>query len=78
VLSMTQGEGGQPLTGTTGAAVRRPVTRPPKAGRPWTSEEDELALSALPAKEVARLTGRTAGAVWDRRGVLRRERREKL
>jgi hypothetical protein len=51
------------------AAQRRRGTRPPKAGRPWTAEEDAL-VRALPAKEVAARTGRTLGAVHDRRRIL--------
>jgi hypothetical protein len=50
-------------------AHRRRGTRPPKAGRPWTAEEDEL-LRALPAKEVVRRTGRTLAAVYARRTAL--------
>ena len=43
--------------------------RPPRAGRPWTAEEDAL-VKALPAKDAGRRTGRTLGAVYDRRRVL--------
>ena len=48
---------------------KRRGTRPPKAGSPWTAEEDEL-LPQLPAVEVARRTGRSLQAVYDRRRVL--------
>jgi hypothetical protein len=51
------------------ASHKRRGTRPPKAGRPWTAEEDRLARR-LPAAEVARRTGRTLQAVYDRRRVL--------
>jgi len=51
------------------AAQRKRGARPPKAGRAWTAEED--ALRHLPASEVARRTGRTVHAVYDRRQVLR-------
>jgi hypothetical protein len=44
-------------------------TRPPKVGTPWTEQEDEL-VRTLPAKEVAKRTGRTPVAVWARRRVL--------
>ena len=47
-------------------AHKRRGTRPPAAGRPWTADEDEL-LSTLPAAEVARRTGRTLTAVYNRR-----------
>jgi hypothetical protein len=47
------------------AAHRLRGTRPPEAGRPWTAEEDEL-VRTLPAKEVARRTGRTLKAVYGR------------
>jgi hypothetical protein len=46
-------------------AQRRRGARPPKAGRPWTAEEDAL-VKALPAREVAARTGRTLSAVWSR------------
>jgi hypothetical protein len=51
-------------------AHKRRGTRPPKAGRPWTSEEDEAARTLAPA-EVARRTGRTLEAVHSRRANLR-------
>lgn len=44
--------------------------RPPKAGRPWTAQEDEL-LRTLSAAEVARRTGRTLTAVYSRRHDLK-------
>jgi Ni/Co efflux regulator RcnB len=47
-------------------AHKRRGTRPPAAGRPWTPEEDSL-LRAFPAKEVARRTGRSLTAVYNRR-----------
>jgi len=53
-------------------AHKRRGTRPPKAGRPWTPEDDELAR-ALPPAEAARRTGRTLEAVHSRRAVLRAE-----
>src|SRR5262249_47390473 len=40
---------------------RQRGTRPPKAGRAWTAEEDAL-VRTLPAKEVARRTGRSLSA----------------
>jgi hypothetical protein len=51
------------------AAHKRRGTRPPKAGRPWTAEEEAL-LRELPPAEVARRLGRTLRAVWSRRRVL--------
>jgi hypothetical protein len=51
-------------------AHRRSGTRPPNAGRPWTPEEDRAAR-ALPPAEAARRTGRSLGAVYSRRAVLR-------
>ena len=44
-------------------------TRPPKAGRPWTVEEDQLARE-LPVSEAAVRTGRTVQAIRDRRRKL--------
>lgn len=44
-------------------------TRPPKAGRPWTAEEDE-ALRTLPMAEVVKVTGRTLIAGRARRRLL--------
>ncbi|MBI1348793.1 hypothetical protein GC163_21175 [bacterium] len=43
--------------------------RPPKAGRAWTAEEEQL-LRTLPPAEVAERTGRTLIAVWSRRRKL--------
>jgi hypothetical protein len=45
-------------------------TRPSAAAWPWTDEEDALLTAGLPAAEVAARTGRTLGAVYQRRGVL--------
>jgi hypothetical protein len=46
-------------------------TRPPKAGVPWTPEEDDL-LRTLPTAEVSERTGRTLPAVYSRRRELGR------
>jgi hypothetical protein len=51
------------------AAQRRRGARPPKAGRPWTAEEDAL-VRELPAIEVVSRTGRTLQAVYSRRSQL--------
>jgi len=51
------------------AAQRRRGARPPKAGRPWTAEEDAL-VRELPALDVAGRTGRTLQAVYKRRSLL--------
>jgi hypothetical protein len=51
------------------AAQRARGTRPPKAGRPWTAEEDE-AVRTLPAAEAAQRTGRSLSAVYSRRSDL--------
>jgi hypothetical protein len=50
-------------------AQRARGTRPPKAGRPWTAEEDEC-VRELPPAEAAARTGRTPKAVHDRRRKL--------
>jgi hypothetical protein len=50
-------------------AHRRRGIRPPKAGRPWTAEEEAL-LRQLPPAEVARRTGRTLKAVFAWRRAL--------
>jgi hypothetical protein len=47
-------------------AHRRRGTRPPKAGRAWSAEEDSLIL-ALPVQDAARKTKRTLSAVTQRR-----------
>jgi hypothetical protein len=44
-------------------------TRPPKAGRPWTDEEDRL-IRTLTAHEVSQRTGRSLKAVYLRRRAL--------
>src|SRR5262245_32916714 len=48
---------------------RRRGTRPPKAGRPWTTVENSL-LGTMPDEEVARLTRRTLCAVQCQRAAL--------
>jgi hypothetical protein len=47
-------------------AAKRRGAWPPAAGRPWTAEEDGL-LGTMPDAEVAKRTGRSLGAVRDRR-----------
>ena len=65
---------GRPLSEETkrkmSDAHKRIGTRPPKAGRAWTPEEDDL-VSTLPAAEVAARTGRTLTAVYERRRDLK-------
>jgi hypothetical protein len=56
------------------AQKRRGVMPPAAQGPAWTAEENQL-LWTLPAKEVARRTGRTLRAVYMRRFVARAERR---
>ncbi len=51
-------------------AHRKRGTRPPWLNPAWTAEEDE-AVRTLPAKEAAQKTGRSIGAVYNRRSVLR-------
>jgi len=51
------------------ASQHRRGTRPPKAGIPWTAEEDAL-VRKWPAPEVVSLTGRTLQAVYSRRSIL--------
>ena len=51
-------------------AHKRRGTWPPIAGRPWTPKEDEL-VQVLPAIEVAKRTGRSEQAVFNRRTKLR-------
>lgn len=48
---------------------RRRGTRPPKAGRPWSADEDSL-FQDLSATEVAQRTGRSLVAVYMRRREL--------
>ena len=50
-------------------AARKRGTRPPKAGRPWTAEENALARQ-LKCGEVAERTGRTLKAVYHQRQLL--------
>jgi hypothetical protein len=68
--ALAEANRGRPLSGEArrkmSQAHRRRGTRPPAAGRPWAAEEDEL-LRALPVGEVARRTGRTLTAVYNRR-----------
>jgi Ni/Co efflux regulator RcnB len=51
-------------------AHKRRGTRPPAAGVPWTAKEDQL-LRKLPARDVAKRTGRTLTAVYARRNLLK-------
>jgi len=51
-------------------AHRRRGTRPPRAGRPWTAEEDSL-LGTMPDEVIVHRTGRILGAVYSRRQILR-------
>jgi hypothetical protein len=49
---------------------KRRGTRPPRAGRPWTSVEDEV-VRTLRLREAAKvLTGRTPGSISSRRHTL--------
>ncbi len=71
--AMRKGRTGKPQSAEArqkmSVAARRRGARPPKAGSPWTVEEDAL-LFALPVAEVATRTGRTRKAVYDRRHEL--------
>jgi hypothetical protein len=51
-------------------AHRRRGTKPPKAGRAWSADEDGLVLN-LPVQEAARKTKRTINAVKQRRWKLK-------
>jgi hypothetical protein len=65
---------GKPLSKQTrrkmSEAHKRRGTRPPKAGRPWTAEEDEL-VRTLPAPEASAKTGRPLCSVYSRRRQLK-------
>ena len=50
-------------------AHKKRGSRPPKAGRPWTAEENALARQ-LTCREVAERTGRTSKAVYPQRKLL--------
>jgi hypothetical protein len=52
------------------AAHREGDTRPPRAGRPRTPEEDAL-VRTLPGTVAAEKTGRPSCSVWDRRRQLK-------
>ncbi|HWB12682.1 MAG TPA: hypothetical protein VG826_25880 [Pirellulales bacterium] len=73
IAAMRKGRTGKPHSGEAKAkmseAHRKRGTRPPKAGRPWTAEEDALCRALRPA-EVVRRTDRTLAAVNQRRRVL--------
>lgn len=47
-------------------------TRPPRAGRPWTAEEDAIVRESSGKDAAAKLKGRTLKAVWIRRSQLKR------
>ena len=71
--AMREGRTGKPHTEEVRKLLselsRRRGARPPKAGRPWTAEEDALVWS-LPAAQVAEQTKRTLSAVYTRRYEL--------
>src|SRR5581483_11332512 len=50
-------------------AHRRRGTRPPKAGRPWTAEEEAL-LGTMTDRDVGVRTGRSPATVYARRAEL--------
>lgn len=54
------------------AAHKARGTRPPKAGRPWTVEEDAIVRASSGKQAAAKLKGRTLNAVWIRRSRLKR------
>jgi transposase-like protein len=64
---------GRTVTAAHRAKIRatnlRNGTRPPKAGRPWTPQEDALLVKLRPPA-VAKRTGRTLSAVYTRRALL--------
>ena len=66
---------GRPLSKThrarQSAAQKKRGTRPPWLNPAWTIEEDSLITKLNPA-EVAKKTGRTLGAVYLRRSILKR------
>jgi transposase-like protein len=74
IEAMRRGRTGKPHSAETRAKMRAAHkargTRPPSAGRPWTSKEDELILR-LPTAEVAKRTGRDLRAVRRRQQHLR-------
>jgi hypothetical protein len=51
-------------------SAKRKCVRPPAAGVPWSEAENAL-LRTLPAREVARQTGRTLSAVYSQRAALK-------
>ena len=73
IEKLRQANIGRPLSdehrATLSLSHRERGTRPPAAGVPWSSEEDEL-LRTLPAGEVVQQTGRTLTAIYHRRRVL--------
>jgi hypothetical protein len=73
VEAMAAGRRGRPHTEDArrkmSEAQRRRGARPPKAGNPWSADEDALLLR-LPPADVAQQTGRTLAAVYGRRVKL--------
>jgi hypothetical protein len=74
IRAMRNGRTGKPQSAEArkkmSEAHKRRGTRPPKAGVPWTAEEDQL-VRELSAAEAAKHTGRTLRAVYTRRSELR-------
>jgi hypothetical protein len=82
--ALVEANRGRPLSEETrqkmSEAHKRRGTRPPAAGRPWSPDADAL-LRAFPAKVVARRTGRSLTAVYNRRidlGLPDDRRRESM
>ncbi|HWB14725.1 MAG TPA: hypothetical protein VG826_36215 [Pirellulales bacterium] len=73
IAAMREGRTGKPHSDEAKAKIRaahrKRGTRPPKAGRPWTAEEDALCRTLRPA-EMVRRTDRTLSAVNQRRRAL--------
>jgi hypothetical protein len=74
IEAMIANKRGKPLSAEhrrkLSAADLRRGARPPKAGRPWTTQEDGLVCS-LPAPEAAAGTGRPLCSVYTRRRQLK-------
>jgi hypothetical protein len=67
--ALRRGDRGLPGGDSLARLLARRRGHRPGERRPWTPEEDEF-VQALQAKEAARRTGRTLGAVYTRRRDL--------
>jgi hypothetical protein len=71
ILSRTGKKDSEATRKKKSRAAKRRGAWPPAAGRPWTAKEDQ-AVQELSPKLAVKATGRSLGAVWWRRRLLKK------